>query len=249
MQVLTSQVKTERPGATVYGVGDDEHKTRVSGHNEDDTPGVRAEDQDSDSIPEHRALDIMIAGPLTRQDARNLAEDLVGDADNRARLLYVNFEKTQWARSNNWEPRDNSKDPHMDHVHASGEADQDANTNAWNLPTFSGSTSSGEPEKLQIDGELGPKTITRWQQVMGTKADGVIDPERSSLVAAVQTKLKATVDHRLVVDGQGIYQNNKAYKTAGALQRYLGTPVDCVISAPTSQVIKMLQRRLNENRF
>ena len=248
MQILTNQVKTERPGTTVWGVGDDAHKTRVSGHNEDDTPGVRAEDQDSDNVPEHRALDIKIDQYFSKTDGDNFVEDLVSDSENRARLLYVNWGVWQWSRSRNWVRHDNSDDPH-NHVHVSGEADQDANTNPWNLPKFSGSTSSGEAEKLIIDGVLGPKTITRWQQVMGTTVDGKIDPERSELVMAVQRKLKATVDDRLVVDGQGIYQNNKRYKTAGALQRYLKTPVDQIISAPTSQVIKQLQRKLNSGRF
>ena len=249
MQVLTDQIKAERPGATVWGVGDDAHKTRVSGHNEDDTAGSRAEDQDADNIPEHRALDIPIMGPVTREDLRNLSEDLVSDNDNRARLLYVNFENTQWSRSRNWQPHDNSDDPHPGHLHASGEADQDGNTNQWNLPKFAGSTPSGEPEKLQVDGELGPKTITRWQQIMGTNVDGVIDAERSSLVMAVQRVLKQHVNGNLVIDGQGIYQNNKYYRTAGALQSYLGVPPDGRISAPTSQTIKALQRKLNTGRF
>jgi hypothetical protein len=65
----------------------------------------------------------------------------------------------------------------------------------------------------------------------------------------VQEKLKATVNHRLVVDGQGIYQNGKFYKTVAALQQYLGSPVDGRLSVPKSQAVKALQRRLNENRF
>lgn len=103
-------------------------------------------------------------------------------------------------------------------------------------------------EQLVLDGDLGPKTIRRWQQVMGTKVDGVIsDP--SELVKAVQRRLKATVDSSLVVDGRGIVQNGKPYKTVGALQRYLKSPVDMRISPNRSQVILALQRRLNENRF
>lgn len=101
---------------------------------------------------------------------------------------------------------------------------------------------------LEVDGELGPKTITRWQQIMKTTVDGKISFP-SELVAAVQRHLKATVDHRLLVDGWGIEQDGHSYKTVGALQRYLGSPVDQVISKPTSNVIKALQRRLNSGRF
>jgi len=103
--------------------------------------------------------------------------------------------------------------------------------------------------QLVVDGKLNSKTISRWQQVMGTKVDGVITPGNSQLVRKVQERLKATVDRSLKVDGDGIYQNGKPYKTVGALQRYLGSPVDQRISTPVSQVVMALQRRLNENRF
>lgn len=102
---------------------------------------------------------------------------------------------------------------------------------------------------LVVDGKLGPRTIAKWQKVMGTPVDGVISTPRSDLVTAVQKRLKNTVDHRLVVDGQGIFQNGQRYKTVGALQRYLKSPVDERMSTPVSQVVKALQRRLNENRF
>lgn len=102
---------------------------------------------------------------------------------------------------------------------------------------------------LTVDGELGPKTIAKWQHIMGTPVDGVIDPGYSLLVVAVQRKLQNTVDASLQVDGQGIYQNGHPYKTVGALQRYLKSPVDQVMSTPISTVVKALQRRLNEGWF
>lgn len=247
MQVLTTQVKVARPGTTVWGKGDDAHAQRISGHNEDDTAGVRAEDQDSDNVPEHRALDIPTDEFFSDADGDLLVKDLVENADNRARLLYVNWGNTQWSRSRNWEPHDNSDDPH-DHVHISGEADQDNNTSPWVLINLAGTSAGGAPARLTVDGELGPKTIARWQQIMGTPVDGKIDPTRSSLVMAVQRKLRAVAPN-LLIDGQGIYQNNKRYKTAAALQSYLQSPVDGVISAPVSQVIKALQRKLNTGKF
>jgi hypothetical protein len=83
---------------------------------------------------------------------------------------------------------------------------------------------------------------------MGTTVDGEISSP-SELVKAVQRRLKLTVDHRLVVDGYGIRQNGMRYKTVGALQRYLKSPVDEVIDTPVSEVVKALQRRLNEGKF
>lgn len=137
--------------------------------------------------------------------------------------------------------RGNPTANHMDHNHGEwfggGYVGPDAPT-----------TPVGD-QLLAVDGGLGPKTISKWQRVMGTKVDGVITPGNSDLVRAVQRRLKATVNSRLEVDGDGIYQNGQYYKTAVALQQYLGTGVDGRISAPVSQVIKALQRRLNENRF
>lgn len=104
-------------------------------------------------------------------------------------------------------------------------------------------------EHIAVDGQLGPETISRWQHIMGTPVDGVISTPKSDLVVAVQRRLKATVDHRLEVDGSGIFQDGERYKTVGALQRYLKSPVDERISKGRSNVIVALQRRLNEGRF
>lgn len=103
-------------------------------------------------------------------------------------------------------------------------------------------------QKLVADGEMGPKTIRRWQQVMGTTADGVIS-RPSQLVRAVQRQLKATIEPDLVVDGDGIRQDGRYYKTAYALQKYLGTTRDGKISSPKSEAIRAVQHRLNESRF
>lgn len=108
------------------------------------------------------------------------------------------------------------------------------------------------PAQLVVDGQLGPKTTARWQQIMGTPVDGFISqpPLRSSLVSAVQRTLNAKIGAGLAVDGQGICQDGHShYQTTAALQRYLGTPVDGVLSLPTSECVKALQRRLNEGRF
>lgn len=104
------------------------------------------------------------------------------------------------------------------------------------------------PAKLDEDGGLGPLTIRRWQQVMGTPADGTISTP-SALVRAVQQHLNKAIKAGLVVDGVGIRADGRAYKTVRALQRYLGTPQDSKISVPVSTVVKALQRRLNTGRF
>lgn len=108
---------------------------------------------------------------------------------------------------------------------------------------------------LVIDGRLGPATITRWQATMGTKQDGYISSGYSSLVAAVQRFLNSrsgVSDSRgrdLVIDGKGIMPNlSRDYgptHTVWALQDYLGTYKDGVLSNPTSKAVVALQKRLN----
>lgn len=112
--------------------------------------------------------------------------------------------------------------------------------------------------KLDVDGDLGPKTIARWQQVVGTPVDGVISTPHSALVARVQELLNARGQHGyngkpLVVDGQGIASNSAhrvgKFQTIYALQTYLGTPADGYEDAHDSAVIRALQERLNTGTF
>lgn len=113
---------------------------------------------------------------------------------------------------------------------------------------LSGGTSTPPAsDKLGVDGQLGPKTIKKWQQVMGTPADGVIS-HPSDLVKAVQKHLN---DHgaKVGVDGEGINQDGKVTETVVALQKYLGSPVDGKLSTPVSDAVKALQKKLNGGSF
>ena len=243
MQVLTDQIKARHPGITIYGIGDDAHKTRISDHNEDDTAGVKAEQSDADNIPEHRAIDVMLGSHFSAADATHFVADLLRDPKNRTRLRYVIYDGNIYSAKNNFERKDyDEEDKHENHVHVSGQASDDANVEPWVLNPAPPKPAPSKPELLIVDGELGPKTIRRWQQVMKTPVDGVISEPKSELIEAVQTRLKV-VDHRLVIDGR------LGPKTIGVLQRYLGTPVDQFISKENSQVVKALQRRLNDDRF
>jgi hypothetical protein len=105
------------------------------------------------------------------------------------------------------------------------------------------------PSKIAEDRRLGPQTIRRWQQYMGTPVDGFISPDRSSLVVAVQQYLNRKHNAGLVVDGRGIAQDGKTYKTVRALQRHLGTTADGKLSVPNSDAVLALQRALNNNTF
>jgi hypothetical protein len=247
MQKLTDQLKAKHPGVTIYGIGDKPHQAQISDHNEDDTPGIRTPQTDADNVQEHRAVDVMLGPSFDRSQANSLVKDLVSRPANTGRVTLVIFDGYEYSKRTGFTKVARSTDKHTDHVHVSGLASDDDNTADWDLSAPGSHPQVEDP--LDVDGELGPNTIRKWQKVMGTTVDGKIDRDDSQLVRAVQEKLKATVDHRLVVDGQGIVQNGKFYKTVGALQRYLGSPVDGRLSVPKSQAVKALQRRLNENRF
>lgn len=132
--------------------------------------------------------------------------------------------------------RGDSTANHYDHVH---------------FMSFEGSYSGpgpAEPSQLSVDGKLGPKTIAQWQRVMGTPVDGKISAT-SELVKAVQMHLNTRDKAGLLVDGKGIRQDGHRYKTVAAIQRYLWTMQDGIMSVPVSDVVKAIQRQLNKNIF
>lgn len=131
MQQLTNELKIRFPGIVIGGVGDDAHKLRRSDHNEDDTAGSLAAQSDPDNVPEHRAIDAMLGSAFPREQARPLIAEILAQPVNRQRLIYINFENDQWSRSIGWARRDNSGDPHPEHIHFSGLASEDDNTAPW----------------------------------------------------------------------------------------------------------------------
>lgn len=111
--------------------------------------------------------------------------------------------------------------------------------------------------KLVLNGVLDEPTVKRWQQVMGTSVDGKIS-EPSQLVRKVQAHLRARgykgkPGQLLVVDGLGIQPNTTRSVgptyTINALQRYLGTKNDGILSEGGSSAVRALQQRLNAGRF
>lgn len=132
MQALTEAIMLCYPGTTIYGIGDAGHRLEVSDHNEDDTPGVRAEQSDSDNIPEHRAIDVMHGSTFTDAQASALVARLLADPSARTRLKYIIHDHKIWERSNGWGVENYSgDDPHTNHVHFSGLASNDEDYSGW----------------------------------------------------------------------------------------------------------------------
>lgn len=240
MQVLTNNIKARHTGVTIYGIGDAAHQKQSSDHNEDDS-GLRTPQTDTDNIPEHRAIDVMVGTGFTKADADQLCYDLTHNEANKSRLTLVIWNGYEYSKRNGWKKVKRTSDFHYDHLHASGDANDDDNEAGWILGGTPGSPSVDE--ELDVDGDLGPKTIRKWQKVMGTTVDGRIDDTDSELIKAVQRRLNDTIGAGLKVDGDW------GKRTTRALQQYLGTPVTGAFSSSNSTLIKALQRRLNENRF
>jgi hypothetical protein len=149
LQVLTVDIQRQWPGATVWGEGDTAHRTSTSDHNEDDTPGSKSEQSDSDNIPEHRALDIPRLGPMTMPTLRELRRRLTDRPANRERLRYVILEQTIWRKKNGWKPeRYNGK--FHDHLHISSDVKDDHNRKSWNVGPDNVSTPKEREYEMRI---------------------------------------------------------------------------------------------------
>ena len=122
-----------RRGESDGAWGDQAHKTSPSGHNPDDTPGSLPESNDSDNIPELRAIDVDkdLQSPATMDHVIN---SIIGDYEDRSRLWYIIYrgriigDHTGW----NWQYY-NGSNGHYEHAHFSGKASADSNGNPFNF--------------------------------------------------------------------------------------------------------------------
>jgi hypothetical protein len=164
MQVLTNQIKERWPGVVVYGIGDDDHQDSPSGHNEDDTPGSRPDQEDADNVPEHRAIDVMLGSRFSRDDAYRLVGWLVSHPENRIRLTYVIFDGSIWSAKTGFQKRAFGGDPHRTHPHINGKASDDENGSPWilDVPTVP----KGDEDMKMIIGTLNGRA-TAWSGLRG----------------------------------------------------------------------------------
>lgn len=106
---------------------------------------------------------------------------------------------------------------------------------------------------LDVDGLWGEATTRRLQEYLETPVDGVISHQWKSmnnenLFSAQWDRTQtgstviAALQNKIHVGADGLFGG----KSIAALQRYLGTPVDGIISKPSTMVAE-LQRRLNAN--
>lgn len=129
----------------------------------------------------------------------------------------------------------------------------------WNcyLHYGNGGGSSASTGALAVDGNVGPATVRRWQQVMGTAVDGVISGQQ---VPDGRTYARPAIDSSVVRYGAG------GSDLIRAVQRRLGCGVDGLLGPATIRAIqahygleqdasfgpgtaRALQTALNQNRF
>ena len=131
MQALTNDYRALFTGVVIYGKGDLSHQDHPSDHNEDDIAGSKPAQNDADSVPEHRAIDVMLGPAFSRAQALATIALILADPNDRKRLRYINFETTQWHRDNNFAPMPNPDDPHPTHIHFSQQAAFDDDASPW----------------------------------------------------------------------------------------------------------------------
>lgn len=113
------------------------------------------------------------------------------------------------------------------------------------------------PDYLDIDGSCGPKTIRKWQSVMGTAVDGVISGQlvpdcktywRPNLVDSCVTYGGYGSDLIRAVQGVlGIEQDGLlGPATIKAIQKHYGLTQDASFGPAT---VRALQSSLNQNKF
>lgn len=236
-----------RDKTTDGSIGNKAHQGQASSHNPDESG--KPEHYDPDSKNEVRARDF----DADLGDPNVTAEQVVQHIIKYARagvfwwIRYVIYNGRIWHKRDNFLTHVyTGSNKHTGHFHITSDFTNDADEirgTDWRFNEVGFATvpqGNWGVEQLVVDGIPGPKTITRWQQLVGTKPDGVISKPKSSLIYWVQKYLRDRVDHRLVTDGI------PGPNTWRALQRYLGAPLSGQFDSTT---VKALQRRLNTGKF
>ena len=250
IQRLEDDGRKRYPGIVIYDVGDEEHAKGTSGHNHDDKPGVKAEDQDADSKPEVRALDFMRGSRFSAAQARDLFEMLTRRPANQRRLLYVIYNRRIRSRSDGWKDRPyTGSNPHTDHVHASGRAEDDENTAAWDIwppaPPEPPTPEVVTPMTIRLQAKTGPaqfldngRHITSSDTAKAMAAAGVpliqVKDEAELLSLLPLAVVAADVDEvalaealsALLPEGVGLSADDVRDAVADVLKRGVDAPAD-----------------------
>lgn len=209
VQKLGDEVKAKHPGVVVYGVGDEAHKTRPSAHNEDDTRGSKPNQEDSDTKPEHRAIDVMVGKAFTKADGDALVGHLL--KYHKGRLNGIIWYGKQWWRSTGFKEQPRTTDQHKDHVHIEGVASDDDNAASW----FSGGSGGGIGVAINAmfcaKGDQG-EVVQFWQVALKQAGyytgaeDGDYGDLTAKAVGLARKAVNSSVTDGLVIDAHAANQ-------------------------------------------
>lgn len=118
-------------------IGDLAHQQEVSGHNPDDTAGVKAEYSDADSKQEVRAIDVDKDLRDPKLTMQSVILQILKTKEDLDRLKYIIYNRTIWSKSNNWQPKAyTGSNPHTEHAHFSGDPLKDEDGGPWSVLTL-----------------------------------------------------------------------------------------------------------------
>lgn len=192
LKALDTQLTAIAPRRTLptWYAGDPAHKLRPSGHNADDTPGSKPEDNDSDNIAEIRAGDYRL--PL---NAAFTPEQFVQWLVKKCRsgaitwIKYIIFNRRIWAASSGWVTRAyNGSNPHDKHFHVSSKPDTASENTTKDMgmrelvapkprpvprPTSLPNHKLGSRELKNTSPDMRGTDIQALQRFLGLPADGI----------------------------------------------------------------------------
>jgi hypothetical protein len=238
-------------------IGDAAHQAEVSGHNPDDTDGVRAEYADADTIPEVRAIDVdddLRAVGVTMYDV--IRRILATPADI-ARLRYIIYcpphgplgddVPTIWTRNNGWQPRAyTGSSPHREHAHFSGDPNTDTDGRPWSVAQM-GQDMADSDQLTTTNWRLW--AVTQLLDVVDNHVNNTKEPvPLSTLLKRVDRNLAtlaanlATLVGRDPVDEPAIVAGVLAGLTPEAIAEHLAVALPADLAA---QVVAALGARLS----
>ena len=196
-------------------IGNAAHQAEVSGHNPDDTPGVRAEYSDADTKPEVRAIDVDADLRTTGYRMQDAIDAILATERDRRRLAYIIYAETIWSAKSNWQPNHyGGSDPHTTHAHFSGTPDYDEDGAAWSVAKMGAGTMALTDDDVRkiwsfFLGASGPKADVAQQQAYAetTGLRDTLKRVEEKLDGLLSAPVPATQQHTHTT-GEAIPANN-----------------------------------------
>ncbi len=137
-----------RDSASDGAWGDAAHKLSPSGHNPDDTSGSLSESEDTDWVPEVRAIDVDSDLNDPAATMQKVIDAIIATPADRNRLSYVIYNYRICGDFNGWVwAAYRGDNPHDHHAHFSGKPSQDDNNAPFTSVRQFGTTSAPAPAR------------------------------------------------------------------------------------------------------